>query len=452
MYDSAGGETIFYWLFQYNVNTNKYPAIYCPSGWTSYYNTTDPTPHMDCYQSTQTALIPSEPITNLANMTVTATSGSTDTVIVSTGDGKLYSLSASTSPLSLNTSWNSAEFNVFGYGDGSQANFNAGASIVVQVVTDSNTSTAAPYCSLGEFTGETNNLSFPATAGCCQFGGATPGIQFMESNASNPPAWTCPADPITVCETPADNSGVYRYNGTGTSWTQIGGAAAQLYGGGHGLFATDSGGNIHQYLGTPYSWAQVGGPGRQFAVTNEGLYGLSPNGGAVSRYNGSGTSWTGIGGAASQLYGGGYGFFATDSSTNIHEYLGTPNRWSQLGGPYSEYAVTDEGLYGLAPNGGAVYRYNGTGTSWTQVRGPTAKLYGGGYGLFATDPSTGNIYRYSVVLNNWSEVGGPGSQFAVAQGTLYGLNSNKSAVSIYNGTGTSWTQIAGPASQIVPCP
>ena len=59
-----------------------------------------------------------------------------------------------------------------------------------------------------------------------------------------------------------NRQGVWGYDGSGTSWTQVGGAASAIYGGGYGLVATSpSTGDLFRYLGTPNNWEQIGGPG-----------------------------------------------------------------------------------------------------------------------------------------------------------------------------------------------
>jgi hypothetical protein len=70
--------------------------------------------------------------------------------------------------------------------------------------------------------------------------------------------------------------GVWQYDGSGTSWTQVGGPAGQIYGGGYGLVATNpSNGDIWRYLGTPNKWQQIGGPGAAFTVTGDTVFGLA---------------------------------------------------------------------------------------------------------------------------------------------------------------------------------
>ncbi|MGC2077281.1 MAG: hypothetical protein WA728_14830 [Xanthobacteraceae bacterium] len=63
----------------------------------------------------------------------------------------------------LGQHWQIAEFNIFGNGDGSQAVFNTGSTLVVRTVVDSGT-TSAPTCDEQGFTGETNNLTLTSTA------------------------------------------------------------------------------------------------------------------------------------------------------------------------------------------------------------------------------------------------------------------------------------------------
>ena len=93
-----------------------------------------------------------------------------------------------------------------------------------------------------------------------------------------------------------------QYDGTGTSWTQIGGPAGEIYGGGYGLVATNpSTGDLWRYLGTPLEWELIGSPGADFVVTGDTVVGLSPDRSAVWQYDGTGTSWTQIGSPAGEI-------------------------------------------------------------------------------------------------------------------------------------------------------
>jgi hypothetical protein len=98
------------------------------------------------------------------------------------------------SVLHANQWWNSAEFNVFGPGDGSAAVFNYGTTMGVQLITDSVVPTlAAPSCASTSYTGEINNLT-TVPKSCCALGGSITGtgIFFTQSNAGSPTAYACP--------------------------------------------------------------------------------------------------------------------------------------------------------------------------------------------------------------------------------------------------------------------
>ena len=156
---------IQYWLLNYGSG--------CPSGWTPYGG--------DCYTNSDGgASVPAEPITDLPNITMTATAGSVDGLTMTTGDGTIYKYSTKTSVLNLDSGgWTAAEFNVFGSSSLQEALFNPGASLTVRLLTESSPTTSlAPTCGSGGFTGETNNFILGS---CTAFGGATPGIQFTES-------------------------------------------------------------------------------------------------------------------------------------------------------------------------------------------------------------------------------------------------------------------------------
>jgi len=168
----------------------------------------------------------------------------------------------------------------------------------------------------------------------------------------------------SVCELANDGS-VYRYAGNQT-WTFIGSSATAVYGGGYGMFGLRSDNNIYRFASGGVQL--VGGPGATFAVSNDGLYGLSPNNSGVWQYSGSGDSWFQIGGAATKLYAGGYGIFAISPGTNnIIRYIN--GGWQQVGGPGATFAVSNNALYGLSPDRSAVWQYSGSGQGWFQIGG-----------------------------------------------------------------------------------
>lgn len=163
--------SIYYWLVPYGGAT-------CPTGWSSDVG--------DCFISSTLAPVPLMTIAPLSTLTLTGKiSGGNDTVILD--NNSALSATVSDSTLNLDQSWNFTEFNVFGGGGGNGAFFstptstNPGTTIVVKTSVDDGT-TNAPSCRNNSFTGETNNLNLVT---CCPYGGASPNIQFMETDAGH---------------------------------------------------------------------------------------------------------------------------------------------------------------------------------------------------------------------------------------------------------------------------
>jgi hypothetical protein len=159
---------IQFWILNY--------ASTCPAGWSTY--------SVHCYRNGPAVAVPSQPITNLASLSLSGNvTSTTDTVVMTTGSGSV-SASTADSTLSLSAGWNAVEFMIGGNGGGSQANFNAGSTITVQTVTHNGT-TNAPSCLFEGFTGETNNLNLVNTA--LYAPGASPSIRSQQSNILTTP-------------------------------------------------------------------------------------------------------------------------------------------------------------------------------------------------------------------------------------------------------------------------
>ena len=153
-----------YWLIDYGNS--------CPSGWNSYDGS--------CYKNSAAVSVPKQAISTLSQLKLSgaAVSGGNDTLTFTTPT-KAYSTTGKDSVTYLATAWKQAEFNIIGDGGGSKATFNSGSSVTVKVAV-SHGSTAAPSCaSNAGTTGETNNLTLGS---CSGVSGATPYIQFKESN------------------------------------------------------------------------------------------------------------------------------------------------------------------------------------------------------------------------------------------------------------------------------
>ncbi len=84
----------------------------------------------------------------------------------------------------LGSNWHEAEFNVFGHGNSSVANFDPNTTLVARVGVDSGVS-VGPGCDLRSFTAETNNLSIINTTSTPAHNGH-PSLIFTESNTGTP--------------------------------------------------------------------------------------------------------------------------------------------------------------------------------------------------------------------------------------------------------------------------
>jgi hypothetical protein len=182
-----------YWLINYGSS--------CPSGWESFGGT-------DCFINSGNAVnAPIQTIATLGEMTLTgvAPAGSADDSVTLSIGNQLYSVTGSDYFPDLGKHWNTSEFNVLGFGGGTEAEFNAGSTIVVR--TAMNSGTAAPACVAEGFTAETNNLTLVGTP-TSESGAEWPSIVFTESNAGNPSTASCSAigvAPVSATATTIDS-------------------------------------------------------------------------------------------------------------------------------------------------------------------------------------------------------------------------------------------------------
>lgn len=271
------------------------------------------------------------------------------------------------------------------------------------------------------------------------------------------PSQAYAGDATTVCATNPGASGIFRFDGS--TWTGIGGGAIFIKGGGAGLIMMSSGAvpDVLLYRGTPGQWLTIAKPRNArtvFAVGDDAIYGVFGDPGKpgeVYQWSGSGTKWNKIGPATWNIYAGGYGLFGVRSDGNIYRYLGS-SRWELIGAPGLTFAVTDESVYGLTPDGNAIYRYSGSGTAWDWV-GPGAwNIYAGGLGVFANAKSDNGLWQYLNSPGSWRRVGGVGRDFAVGQFTMFGQSRDDNQVWRWNGAPDNWSLIGGAAREITPCP
>lgn len=169
---AAGSAFIQYWLIRYNAA--------CPAGWTTFMF---PPPSTDiyCYRNNSGGGVgvPNQPITNIANWTLSGTATTTGDS-VGMFDGTTLHTQAGDNSVNAAANWTEAEFNIFGPAGGSQANFNNGAQVETRTQIFYG-GTTAPNCLAQGTTGETNNLSFGPTAPAATAPG--PAVIFTESIA-----------------------------------------------------------------------------------------------------------------------------------------------------------------------------------------------------------------------------------------------------------------------------
>lgn len=154
--EGAAGGIVFiqYWLLKYDAA--------CPAGWNAY--TAPGSMDVNCWMNAPTsATVADQPITNLANLTLTGSAtGSMDTATLTVGGGGPAVAVGADSVLNLSTAWDAAEFIVAGPGNGSEADFNPGAKVTLKTTVQNGTKNA-PTCELGGYSLETNNLTLDGT-------------------------------------------------------------------------------------------------------------------------------------------------------------------------------------------------------------------------------------------------------------------------------------------------
>jgi hypothetical protein len=124
--------------------------------------------------------VPQEAISTLKTLKLSGSAklGGKDTAVFTVGK-QAYSTTGPDDVVYLATAWTESEFNIVGDASGSEATFNSGASVTVKVAVSNGTKDAPTCSSDAGTTAETNNMKLGSCAGT---GGATPYIEFVESN------------------------------------------------------------------------------------------------------------------------------------------------------------------------------------------------------------------------------------------------------------------------------
>lgn len=316
----------------------------CPSGWLTSGN--------NCYTNSAAVSAPQAPIIQLKTFKLSgsAKKGGTDKLVFAVGT-QAYSTTGSDSVVDLATAWTESEFNIFGDGNGSEANFNSGSSLTVKV-TVSNGTTNAPTCASGAGTsGETNNLALGICAGT---GGTAPYIEFNENTHSETVLYSfCSQPGCTDGELP--NGGlIMDSNGNLYGTTFTGGAGGAVCHGGYGC-------------GTVFELNANGVETVLHSFTNNGLDGMQPTGGLIMGPNGNLYGTTEYGGTTYYFSGTVFEISPSGTETVLYSFC------SQIGctdgaSPYGELLMDTKGnLYGTTLAGGAyghgtVFKLSPSGT------------------------------------------------------------------------------------------
>lgn len=172
-----------YWLINFGQN--------CPTGgsvtWKSFNNkNAQGKDQWDCFTPfAPVGFAPMLSITDLDQVVLTGTTGTTNTVFLFSPPNTLIANAGLDDAVGLNSGdWTETEFNLFGAGGGSEADLNFSANLTVQTLTYPSFNpniTIATQCDGTSFTGETNNRY---ATNCWT---VPNGIQFIEGPPNIPP-------------------------------------------------------------------------------------------------------------------------------------------------------------------------------------------------------------------------------------------------------------------------
>jgi hypothetical protein len=179
LYSAAYDEVfIQYWLLRYNAT--------CPGGWATFQFTNDPDIYCWVNGASATTVTSQPQPSDLIHLSLTGTANAAgnDVVRLDSDGGTLgVTFFAAANPgnmLNLGNFWTGVEYILVGDCCGSEATFNAGATLEVRT-TVHNQTTDQPVCVLQGYTGETNSLTLVGTPAAT---GPTPApsITSMQSN------------------------------------------------------------------------------------------------------------------------------------------------------------------------------------------------------------------------------------------------------------------------------
>ncbi|MFE3559546.1 phospholipase A2 [Streptomyces sp. NPDC059193] len=248
----------------------------------------------------------------------------------------------------------------------------------------------------------------------------------------------------------ADHQAVYEWSEHQSNWLKVKGAAQKLYAGGGNVYAIEPGsGDISKYDAKNRTWPRIGGPGATFAATSKHLYGVSPDHSGLWRYSGGGDVWNKVGERSETLYAGADDavYVTNPDDKKIFKYDG---RWTPVADTGATFAVTDNNLYRLTADRGAIEEYNPKKNKWNAVGGPAENIFASNT-LYKTMHGTGDLYKYNS-NKQWNRIGGRAADFATSGHYLYRLAPDHRSVQKYAGDGRNdkWDTLGAPAAGTAP--
>jgi hypothetical protein len=174
-----------------------------------------------------------------------------------------------------------------------------------------------------------------------------------------------------------DCTKVYRFDRYTGAWTEIGGPAHSIIGGGSKVYAAaPSKSAIWEYSRYLGKWTKIGGPGSMWVGVGGTVYGLTPDKSAVNKYSGAPDNWTKVGGPAKSLIGGGSSLYAIQPGTrDVWRYSGKGDQWDKIGTPGTGFVAVGRTLYALTPDKSAVYEFNDDNTESKRLRDMLYNIY-----------------------------------------------------------------------------
>jgi hypothetical protein len=170
----------------------------------------------------------------------------------------------------------------------------------------------------------------------------------------------------------------------------------------------------------------------------------------VLKLNAVNAAWDVIGPGMVKLFSGRNVLHGIDGQNNVWMYSGTPNQWTNIGGPFRSVDANDFYCFGIPADGQSVQmRSNAaTGTWATIYSGSMAGIVGAGNALYGLTGSQG-LLRYNGTGTDWTTLAEGGFSRVIPQGLdLLGLSADQYCVYRLQQGDDTWKQVAGPSNSL----